>query len=83
MDRELEEIISLAKDRGSRHIKKDYTFEEFVEQMAELGVYLLAEYDRIKDLEMGEKRIAELNEIHKRVDHFRQATFKLKRKIME
>jgi hypothetical protein len=83
MDKDIEELIALAKQRGSQYIKKDFSKGEFGEQMAELGVYLLAEHDRIKSLEDGTRRIQELNEIHQRIDHFRQAIFALKRKIME
>jgi hypothetical protein len=83
MDSEIKDLIALAKKRGSQYIKKKYSPDEFGEQMAELGVYLLAEYDRINALQEEAKRIEELNELHQRIDHFRQAIFSLKRKIME
>jgi hypothetical protein len=83
MDEDLEKLIALAKERGSNYIKKSFTEAEFREQMAELGVYLLAELDRVRAMQEGSKRIAELNEIHNMVDHFRKAVFALKRDKMK
>ncbi len=79
MDSDLKAILSLARHRGSKYIKKDYSTDEFSEQMAELGIYLLEKVDRRHDNKEGRLSLKELNDIQQRVDHFRKAIFSLKR----
>jgi|GEM_PF-2769915 len=83
MDDELRELIDKAKKRGSSYVKMDFSPDEFSQAMAELGVYLLEEYDHINTMPERSKRIAELKEIHNKVDHFRQAVFNRKRDMMK
>jgi hypothetical protein len=83
MDNDLKNLISLAKQRGSKFIKKSGSPDEFSERIAELGVYLLCEHDRLSGKEGKGHALEELNELHKKIDHFRQEIFALKRKIME
>jgi len=81
MDEDLKTLIALARKRGSRYLKKDFAPEEVPEKMAELGVFLLEEYDRLKELKKDASTIEDLNEIQQRIDHFRQGLFALKRKL--
>lgn len=81
MDKELQAIIALAKSRGSKHIKKDISPSELADSMAELGVFLLTEYDRVKKLKENAKSVEELNDLQKRIDHFRRVIFATKRKM--
>jgi len=79
MDSDLKAILSLVKQRGSKYIKKNYSTDEFSEQMAELGVYMLEMVDRRHNKQEGHPSLKELSEIQQRVDHFRKAIFSLKR----
>ena len=79
MDNDLKTILSLARRRGSKYIKKDYSTDEFSEQMAELGIYMLEKVERRHNSLEERLSLKELSEIQQRVDHFRKAIFSLKR----
>jgi hypothetical protein len=51
--------------------------------MAELGVYLLCEHDRLSGKEGEGHALEELNELHNKIDHFRKEIFSLKRKSIK
>ncbi len=79
MDNDLKAILSLARRRGSKYVKKEYSTNEFSEQMAELGIYMLEKVERRNADKEERLTLKELSEIQQRVDHFRKAIFSLKR----
>ncbi len=81
MDKDLESLITLARKRGSRHVKREVSPDELADSMAELGVYLLAEYERVKKLKADASAAEGINDIQQRIDHFRRAIFAFKRKM--
>lgn len=74
MDKQLNELISLATLRGTQYIKGETSITELPEKLAELSVFLLIEVPRVAVLK-GDKLREEFNEIQQKIDDFRKAIF--------
>ncbi len=83
MDSDLKTLMTLARQRGSRYLKKSHGVKEFPAQMAELGVFLLVQSDELRTGFDKKSPLAELNEIQNKVDHFRQLLFDMKRNVIK
>lgn len=81
MDSLLKQAIGIAVERGSRYLKGEATPDELHSKVAELGIFLLAESQKLQGIK-GESLRTELNVIQNKIDDLRKTIFSLKGKIL-
>jgi hypothetical protein len=74
MDKDLEKIIDLAAERGSRYVKGATSIDELPLKLAELGVLLL-EKSRVIQAAHNDKLREEMIELQHKVDDLRKTLF--------
>ena len=77
MDKELQDIIALASQRGHGYVKGEITGTEFPEKLAELGVFLLEKAKAIQNGN-GEAIRDEIIDLQNKIDDMRKLLFSKK-----
>lgn len=80
MDSLLKQAIGIAQQRGSRYLKGDTAIDELHAKVAELGMFLLSEAQKLQGAK-GDKLREEINSIQNKIDDMRKTLFTLKGKL--